>query len=713
MSKNQIDHQLVSEEATAILESVFGESLEISPHVATLPEPTSEPVAKAKAKANESNGYAPSSGHAKSGHAKSEDKFESKKPKKKKKKKKDNAKNSQPMIENESTDVETSTMPVPVSASPEPGSSFADLPLRDEVQLAVQASGYKQPTPIQAEIIPHFLNGRDVLAQSQTGTGKTAAFALPILSNIEMSCEHPQVLILVPTRELAIQVASSFEQYGSHLPDFKQAVIYGGQDYEKQYRQLRKRPQVIVGTPGRLIDHIKNDKLDVSQIKCLVLDEADEMLNMGFIGDVQFVLDRASNQRQIALFSATLPEPIRKISQQYLSNPAKITIKRKTLTADSIRQRAVLVSPRDRVDVLIRFLEAEQADASIVFTRTREATGNVADKLIRAGFKAFALNGELPQRARERAIEKLKAGHLDILVATDIAARGLDVPRISHVFNYDLPEGPESYTHRIGRTGRAGKKGEAIVLLAPAQKGRLRFIEKVTRQKIEIVNPPSTDEINAMRVKKFYAEINETIANRDMTFFQGLVDDFIESSDQSVEKIAAAIAMVSQGDRDFLMKERPARPSRDRDESGGKAGGGHRKRSFGPPEAGMTRFRLAVGRQDGVRPGNIVGAVSNEGDIPNEQIGAIRIHQSFSTIDLPTDRAEDILERLHDTRVSGRLLRIRPYEDRKPGRRNGGGSGGGGSRGKSFGRSQSGYRSNKTNKRHKKKGGKRDAGKKY
>ena len=548
-------------------------------------------------------------------------------------------------------------------AESESGPKFSDLALSEEVQLAVKKTGYERPTPIQAEIIPHLLYGRDVLAQSQTGTGKTAAFALPILTRIETECKEPQVLVLVPTRELAIQVANSFGTYGSQLPGFNHAVIYGGQDYEIQYRQLRKGPQVVVGTPGRTIDHIKNGKLDISEIECLVLDEADEMLNMGFLDDVKFVLDRAPDDRQIALFSATLPDPIRKISQRYLTDPAKVTIKRKTLTADSIRQRAVFVAPRDRVDMLTRFLEAEEADAAIVFTRTRETTSVVADKLTRAGLRAVALNGEMPQKSRERTIQKLKSGDLDILVATDIAARGLDVPRISHVFNYDLPEGAEAYTHRIGRTGRAGKKGEAIIFATSSQRGKLKFIERMTRQEIEIVDPPSTDQINKMRIKRFHADIDKTIAERDMHFFEKLVNDFMEQSDHPVEKVAAAIAMMGQKDREFLMKDRPVRERSDKRKNGrkGNEGGG---RFSGPPEPGMARFRLAVGKQDGVRPGNIVGAVTNEASIDGDDIGSIRIHHAYTTIDLPADRADEIIDRLSETRVSGRAIKIRPYEER-------------------------------------------------
>ena len=532
------------------------------------------------------------------------------------------------------------------------------MPLHPQVLAAIKELGYENPTPIQSQIIPHLLYGKDVLAQSQTGSGKTAAFALPILTRIETSCKEPQVLVLVPTRELAIQVGKSFRDYGKQIDNFEVAVIYGGQSYEIQYRQLRNGPQVIVGTPGRVIDHIKNGKLDIGEIECLVLDEADEMLNMGFVDDVEFVLKRMPAERQIALFSATLPEPIRKISKRYLNDPAKVTIKQKTLTADSIRQRAVFTTPRDRVHVLIRFLEAEEADGAIVFTRTRETTTIVADKLTRAGLRAFALNGDMPQKERERTIEKLQSGQLDILVATDIAARGLDVSRVSHVFNYDLPEGPEAYTHRIGRTGRAGKNGEAIIFATRSQMGKLKFIEKITRQKIEIVDPPSAKQINKMRVKRFYANIDDTIANRDLKFFQSLVGDFIEQSDHSVEDIAAAIAMLGQNGRDFLMKDRPIKERKDQKRNKDP------KWSASSPEPGMTRFRIAVGKMDGVKPGSIVAAVANEADIPGEEIGSIRIHQSYSTIDLPTERTDDVIERLSDTRVSGRAIHIRPYEER-------------------------------------------------
>ena len=337
---------------------------------------------------------------------------------------------------------------------------FSTLELRPEVEQAVVAAGYTTPTPVQAQIIPPMLAGRDVLAQSQTGTGKTAAFALPILSRIDPERGHPQVLVLTPTRELAIQVAKSFTTYGKHLPGFQVAAIYGGQDYQPQLKQLRRGVPVVVGTPGRVIDHVKRGTLDLSQIDCLVLDEADEMLNMGFLEDVQFVLQQLPAARQIALFSATLPAPIRTIAQQYLPDPVKIRIQTKTMTAASIRQRAVVASPHEKLGVLTRMLEVETTDGVIVFTKTREATLSVAERLRAEGLAATALNGDMPQKVRERTIEQLQAGRLDILVATDVAARGLDVPRISHVFNFDLPHDSESYVHRIGRTGRAGRPGE-------------------------------------------------------------------------------------------------------------------------------------------------------------------------------------------------------------------------------------------------------------
>ena len=565
------------------------------------------------------------------------------------------------------------------AAEPEPakpkGPRFADLSLDPNVLQAVTDSGYETPTPIQAEIIPFMMEGRDILAQSQTGTGKTAAFALPILSRVDTKRKSPQVLVLAPTRELAIQVADSFSTYASHMPKFKAVAIYGGQDYEPQLRALRRGVQVVVGTPGRVIDHIRKGTLDLSCIECLVLDEADEMLNMGFKEDVEFVLQQTPEERQVALFSATLPQAIRKISEQYLDEPAKITIKKKTMTADSIRQRALFVSPRDKVAVLKRILEAEETDGVIVFTKTKDATITVAEQLVREGVSAIALNGDMPQKVRERTIDQLKSGKLDVLVATDVAARGLDVNRISHVFNYDTPHDTESYVHRIGRTGRAGRKGEAIIFLTNGQRNKLRQIERLTKQKIEVVEPPSADEINAFRVVRFKERLTQVIGARDLTMFKDLIGEYAEESGKPIELIAAALAHIGQNGRPFLMKDLPKAKRRERNDRNDRDRGdrdfgrssyegkrekqfGARDRQLGPPEEGMQRYRIEVGRRDGVKPGNIVGAVANEAGIDGEFIGPIKIYDSFPTVDLPEGMPGDIYQSLSKTWVSGKQLQI-------------------------------------------------------
>ncbi|EMI45210.1 cold-shock deAd-box protein a [Rhodopirellula sp. SWK7] len=553
---------------------------------------------------------------------------------------------------------------------------FAAFPLRPEVLEAVVKSGYDTPTAIQAEIIPYMLDGRDVLAQSQTGTGKTAAFALPILTTIDTSKYHPQVLVLAPTRELAIQVARSFSTYGAKVPGFAVAAIYGGQDYEPQLKQLRRGVQVVVGTPGRVIDHVNRGTLDLGKLDCLVLDEADEMLNMGFLEDVQFVLEKTPVTRQVALFSATLPGPIRNIADEYLKDPARITIQKKTATADSIRQRALFVSPRDKIDTLVRLLEVEETDGVIVFTKTKDATISVAESLTREGLSAVALNGDMPQKVRERTISQLKNGKLDILVATDVAARGLDVPRISHVFNFDLPHDTESYIHRVGRTGRAGRDGEAIIFLTNAQRTKLRHIERATKQPIEIVGIPTAKDINAMRVKRFGQQITDTTAEKDLTQFKELISNYAEETGKPLEMIAAALAEISLQGRPFMMKERPAARSEDRggrfdrgDHFGGSdRGGAHGRgnkpnRQLGPPREGMVRYRIEVGWQDGVKPGNIVGAVANEAGIEGQYIGPINIRDEFSTIDLPEGMPSDIYQKLRKTWVSGKRLNLEVSRD--------------------------------------------------
>lgn len=561
--------------------------------------------------------------------------------------------------------------------------SFMDLDLSRDVQQAILMSGYTTPTAIQAEIIPLVLAGRDVIGQAQTGTGKTAAFALPILSRLQPNCDQPQVLVLAPTRELAVQVAKSFDTYAVCMPDFRVAAIFGGQDYEIQFKMLRRGVHVVVGTPGRIIDHLKRGTLKLDEIKCLVLDEADEMLNMGFQEDVEYILEHAPQRKQVALFSATMPEPIRRIADQYLQDPAHVTIRRNTLTAESIQQRCVFVSERDKLELLARMLEAEQTDGVIVFTKTKDATITVAEHLVSLGFAAAALNGDLPQKQRQRTVDQLKAGRLNVLVATDVAARGLDVQRISHVFNYDLPHDSESYIHRIGRTGRAGRSGVAIIFLTPVQRGKLRLIERATKQVIEVVNRPSIADINASRIERFKTQIETTIAEQDLSLFKQMVTEVATNSGKPMELIAAAIAHMSQGSRPFLLKEEPRRESntwdRDRDDrqrgrqrdSSERRGAGRQRfdeesrgrrerRPGGPPRPGMLRYRIEVGHADGVRPGNIVGAVANEGGISGSEIGPIEIHNSYSTIDLPDTMSASAIQTLRKTWVSGKQLRLRP-----------------------------------------------------
>ena len=623
-----------------------------------------------------------------------------------------------PVVPPAQSEVDAETVPVPViteTATTEPVEAeeqggFALLSLNEYVMKAIVAGGYTQPTPIQSEIIPHVLAGQDVLAQSQTGSGKTAAFALPILSLIDTgknAPRNPQVLVLAPTRELAIQVSKSFSTYGAYLPGFTVTTIYGGQSYDSQFRQLKRGVNVVVGTPGRVIDHIKRGTLNLNTLGCLVLDEADEMLNMGFLDDVKFVLEHTPKERQVALFSATLPAPIRTIAEKYLDNPARVTIKQKTATADSIRQRALFVTPRNKIDALKRVLEAEETDGVIIFTKTRDATVNVADQLKREGLSTVALNGDMPQRVRERTIEQLKAGELDILVATDVAARGLDVTRVSHVINYDAPYDNESYIHRVGRTGRMGRKGEAIIFLSKSQRGRLRQIERATKQTIEVIDLPTADDINTTRVKRFMQKITEAAANEDVSVFEEMIQKFAEESETPMLKIAAALAHLGQQGRPFFVKELPPPKKNRRDFDQDRDRGNSRfdrsdrhsnsdrsdrrprqgDGSPAPVEAGMDRYRIAVGWQDGVKPGNIVGAVANEGGVDGEAIGAIRIYSSYSTIDLPEGMPAHVRQTLQTTRVAGRPLQLRPYTD-EPQQREGGGNRSGGR--KSFGGNRSG-----------------------
>ncbi|EGW55733.1 DEAD/DEAH box helicase [Candidatus Endoriftia persephonae] len=557
---------------------------------------------------------------------------------------------------------------------------FDSLGLSEPIMQALADVGYESPSPIQQASIPPLLEGKDLLGQAQTGTGKTAAFALPLLSRIDLSRKTPQFLVLAPTRELAIQVAEAMQSYARHIKGFHVLPIYGGQPYDHQLRQLRRGVQVVVGTPGRVMDHIRRGTLKLDNLDALVLDEADEMLRMGFIDDVEWILEQTPQTRQIALFSATMPSIIRKVAQRHLNDPTEIKIAAKTSTATTIRQRYWQVSGLHKLDALTRILECESFDAMLVFVRTKIATVELAEKLEARGYASEALNGDIPQKQRERTVERFKAGRLDILVATDVAARGLDVERISHVINYDIPYDTESYVHRIGRTGRAGRTGDAILFVSPKERRLLRTIERATRQPIERMQMPSAGDINEKRMQRFKDRISDALAGDDLDLYYQIVSAVQQESDADPLDVAAAVARLLQGDEPLLLvdkphkRERPERSERQRDT---------RERDFDKPrqreprfekpisaepkplkefpEIEMVRYRIEVGYQHEVKPGNIVGAIANEADIESSYIGHIEIHDDFSTIDLPEGMPKEILQLLRKVRVCGQKLEIAPF----------------------------------------------------
>ena len=544
-----------------------------------------------------------------------------------------------------------------------PVAGFDSFGLNKAILKAVTDSGYEVPSPIQAQAIPFILAGRDVVGLAQTGTGKTAAFALPILSNIDLKQHTPQVLVLVPTRELAIQVAEAFQHYASHMKGLHVLPIYGGQAYSTQLHQLKRGVHVVVGTPGRVMDHMRRETLDLSALRVLVLDEADEMLRMGFIDDVTWVLEQTPPERQIALFSATMPPPIRKIAKQHLRDAEEITIKVKTTTAETIHQRYWLVGHAHKLDALTRILEFEQFDGVLVFVKTKANTLELSEKLEARGHACAALNGDIAQNQRERIVDNFKKGKLDILIATDVAARGLDVERISHVINVDIPHDTESYVHRVGRTGRAGRKGEAIIFVTPRERGMLAAIEKATRQKIEPLVMPSTEDINDKRVAQFKQRITDAMESEDLGIFPDIIADYIQEHDASPLEVAAALAKLAHGDEPFLLPRQEHRPAShvvDRDRGDRGSGGKQPKGSErGPrePRVQLEHFRIEVGAAQGATPTNIVGAIANETGLPGRNIGQITIHENHSTVDLPT-MPPDVFQILQNVRVAGLKLRI-------------------------------------------------------
>ena len=524
--------------------------------------------------------------------------------------------------------------------------SFQDLNLSEPLLAALNDAGYENPTPIQAKTIPPILDGKDIIGQAQTGTGKTAAYALPVLDNIDINNNHPQALVLAPTRELALQVAEAFQGYASHMKGFHVLPIYGGQSYQIQLKQLRRAAHVVVGTPGRVIDHIKRGTLKLDQLKFLVLDEADEMLRMGFIDDVEWVIAQTPEQRQVALFSATMPSAIRKIAQKYLDTPVEVSIKNQSRTADTIRQRYWTVSGYHKLDALTRILEVEAFDGMIVFVRTKIATVELSEKLEARGYNTAPLSGDVPQNQRERTVDRLKNGKLDILVATDVAARGLDVDRISHVINYDMPYDPEAYVHRIGRTGRAGREGEAILFVTPRERRMLNSLERSTKQKIAQMEMPSTEVVNNQRIARFKQKITDTLAQEDSQFFVKILEQYEQEHDVPAIEIAGALAKLMQGDEPLLLQEK-SKPSR-RD-----AGTGASTSSVG-----MERFRVEVGRQHSVKPGHIVGAIANETGLANKYIGRITINEDYSTVDLPVGIPKETFDLLKRVQVLGHPMNI-------------------------------------------------------
>ena len=538
----------------------------------------------------------------------------------------------------------------------QPAPMFSELDLAAPLVKAVTELGYESPLPIQAACIPPLLAGRDVLGLAQTGTGKTAAFALPLMSRIDLKKRSPQVLVLTPTRELALQVAEAFQKYARHLKGFHVLPIYGGQSYGFQFNQLHRGPHVVVGTPGRIQDHLDRKTLDLSGISCVVLDEADEMLRMGFVDEVEAIISKAPEDRQMALFSATMPPQIRRISKRYMNDPTEIRIESKTTTAENIEQVYLVVPQAAKFEALARILETESYDGILIFSRTRVGTTELAERLAARGFDVAALNGEMTQQTRERTVKRLKSGKVDIVVATDVAARGLDVERISLVINYDIPGDAEAYIHRIGRTGRVGRYGKAILFASPRERRLLQSIERATRQPLKRMEMPSHDTVTRKRVEKFQESLVGVMGKEPQEFYQDLCFELMEEMNIDILQLAAGILCYAQKDRPLQAeKTRDLRSSR-WDEA--KPAGRDRGPAAGRPTKNMTLYRLEVGSQDGVEVRNIVGAIANETGLRSRFIGQILIHPDYSTVELPDDLPRNMIEHLKRTYVGHKAMKI-------------------------------------------------------
>jgi ATP-dependent RNA helicase DeaD len=548
-------------------------------------------------------------------------------------------------------------------------SGFQKFGLRPEILEAVAAIGFQDPSPIQTAAIPELLLGRDLVGQAQTGTGKTAAFALPLLERIDPTQRGPQVLVLAPTRELAMQVAEAFNSFAAKLSQVRVLAVYGGADFRDQIQQLRRGVQIVVGTPGRVMDHMRQGTLDLSGLRSLVLDEADEMLRMGFIDDVEWVLEQLPSQRQVVLFSATMPNEIRRISQKYLNSPAEVTIRPKAADGRRIRQRYLMVPAPHKIEVLERILEAERREGVIIFARTKAITVTVAESLEQHGYDVAVLNGDVPQTQRERTIERLRDGRVDVLVATDVAARGLDVDRIGLVINYDIPFDGEAYVHRIGRTGRAGRSGDAILFLTPRERRFLGGLERAVGQPIEPMDVPSNAAINQNRLDRLRQHLTESLTTPDgrqeeRALLTEIVQRVAQEQDCSAEHLAVAALSISLGGRALLLQgeegwsqNRPT-ATRDRDRDRDRERPRRDDRQDDPPEQHMERFRIEVGWRDRVKPGNIVGAIANEAGLNGRAIGRIRIFDAHSTVDLPKGMPDDVFADLRRLRVMNKELQI-------------------------------------------------------
>lgn len=558
--------------------------------------------------------------------------------------------------------------------------TFSQLDLPDAILRAVTELGYETPSPIQAAAIPKLLAGEDLLGQAQTGTGKTAAFALPLLARLDPAQNEPQILVLAPTRELAIQVAEAFQAYARFMPAFHVLPLYGGQSYTNQLKSLKRGSQVIVGTPGRILDHLDRGTLQLDKLRAIVLDEADEMLRMGFIDDVQTIMDATPAGRQVAMFSATMPSQIRAIAQKHLKNAQEIKIESKTSTVERITQRYVMLDGNQKLDALTRVLEGEEYDASIIFVRTKSATEEISEKLGARGYAVACLNGDMNQANREQTIRRLKASQIDIIVATDVAARGLDVERISLVINYDIPYDSEAYVHRIGRTGRAGREGKAILFVSPRERRLLRTIEHATRQPIEKMSLPTGEVIEQRRIESFREQLANTIEAKNLSFFQDLINDWRDKLETTDADLAAALLFLAQKDQPLNVakqfpeiREPHARGDRpDRAERGERPArferGDRPERSGDRPERGPRQrremqgnyntYRIEVGKEHGVRAGDIVGAIANEANIDSQFIGNIKLFDHFSTVELPADIPTEIFQHLKKVYVRKQKLNI-------------------------------------------------------